>query len=221
MSELALCRVDAISFEVCAKKGKAPIGQAVVDFTIGTEGRSADSQYEARVPLDSVWVDPDKKVAAKAHMRISSGNSLHRALFGAVSRFGYVRTQYSGMFVTADRGRLLRYGAKAGDFYSDSGADYVPYNLYDSSVQALRACLQVVSGYKQIGGLAGISLRHVNKSVLTEFGFEEIPDTLGVGPSMWKGNVDRFLNMGEGYVGYSKLCSNAQAFLKYIKGCLA
>lgn len=216
MNEVQVVRVDDINFELSVKD-KKPVGQAVIDFTLVYDERSADRQLQTKIPLDTIWVDREKRVAIKSHMRISTGNALHRMLFAAVHKFGYVRTNWSGQFLTADRTRVIRFGPKGKDNYSDSDAEFNTYYAYDSYVQTLRLCMDRVSQYKQVGGLEAVSLRHIGSEVLVEFGFEEIKDFFGVGPSMWRGNADLFLRMRDGYVPHREIAENATAFLEYVK----
>ena len=214
-----MLKVDRIEFELSVKN-KKPIGQAIIDFTIVREEKSHGSHMQVNIPLDTIWIDREKRCAIKAHLRISTGNVLHVMLFSAIYKFGYVRTNSSGQFLTADRNRIIRYGNKDSDRYSDIDAEFNVYYAYDSFVQAMRLCMETVGRHRQLGGLEAVSFRHINPEVLVEFGFEDFRDFFGVGPSMWKGSTDSFLKMREGYAPASEIRNNAKSFLKYVRASL-
>lgn len=166
--------------------------------------------YELAAKIDSIWID-DSGNAIKTHMRLSSGNIIHRKLAKTLKELGVISAP-KNRYLTL-RGNSLRYGVKPGILYRGEDENYQDFFVYDSKNHAIRACIAEAREHRLIGGIDAVSLYAIEDSLLEEFGFAKIPDTFGIGVDMWKGDASRFLKFGKDYASTRELRNNAEAFI--------
>lgn len=159
---------------------------------------------EVKIPLVSVWRDPNTNNACKA-FAIAPTRATHKNLhlylfFKDILRQGYAVCG-EDMILSCDQDGLLRYGIK----HRSSGMtafyqkyDYhtmVKYYIYDSKTIALRELILRIGEIIPVGGLDLINLNVLPSSILLEAGMTYIPDLLKRGVGMWMGSLDTLFRM--------------------------
>lgn len=192
---------------------------AQIDYEkVSTENNDVSNTVEVRLPVISLWVDPDNNTAIKAHLQAPNRpqwNKMARHLFWRDLRKVEV-PYYNRLSFTADTGGIIRYGAR--DIRSYSGSYGITY--HDSKGVLLRSIFDFMGTRLMIGGISLIDVGKIDDSVLTEMGFTEIPDVMGRLPSMWEGNIRDLFSSGRARYQSENQQKNMESFIDMVSRLL-
>lgn len=206
------CHVNKILFEVQEDR---QLGRATLEYERFFQDQSFLLQAVFRVR--SLWMEPQKGNAIKAHLECDLNNPTHRAFLADCQKLGIIHS-VDGFGLMTD-GRWLRYAIRDSQYRTHDPDTYVDLTYYDSKAKALSEAIAEVGRYQTIGGLNRVSFNRVPDQVLLEAGFEKVPDLMRtpakipVGVPMWKGTVSKLFS-GSSYG--SEAARSRKQFLELI-----
>lgn len=152
---------------------------------------------EVKIPLVSVWRDPNTNNACKAYMlapmKTQSRNIQIASFAKEILAQGYAECT-DDMIISCDSSGMLRYGIKmrksgtAAHYRRYDQSNFSEYFIYDSRNIAMAELIKEIGNIVPVGGIDQINLGLLPPSILQEAGFQYIPDLLRRGVGMWLGN---------------------------------
>lgn len=116
----------------------------------------------------------------------------------------------------------MRLGVRYDQYQSKSDDSWDRIPVYDSKALAVDAAIQAIASTVPLGGTELINYNAIPDAYMEQFGFEKVPDVLGVGVPMWKGKPDAIIKKSSGYgYSYEKDKKNRAGFLDLIQQALA
>lgn len=177
-------------------------------FTYSTLDRIEDKRsedIEVAIPVKAMWADPEKGEVVKAHLSLlqkdiqAIGSNVLQCLFfyrDLMKRAKKADAQNHFSLIASGQW-MVRYGRPYENPYrteteSDSGYHYQYY--YDSQAAALQAIIDYIRsrGLRNIGGVNTASFLKVPDGLLTQVGFQKVPDLMERSIPMWRGDAAVF-----------------------------
>lgn len=180
-------------------------------------------QEMLELPVLSLWLDEVSGHAAKAHLHAYGNDKGLRDFVDICKREGGIDFSIRSQEFTVDRsGMVMRLGVRYDQYQSKSDDTWDRIPVYDSKAMAVDAAIQAIASSVPLGGTELINYNAVPDAYMEQFGFEKVPDMLGVGVPMWKGKPDAIIKKS-GYGGYSyeRDKKNRAGFLDLIQQALA
>lgn len=202
-------------------------------------------EYIVRVGMISCWVDFNTNYCVKAHL-YPSVKSLDQLNFlkdlqqaGEVSissaaggNNGMSTLLASDQMILAPektgRTAAIRYGWRSQGIFKHRGTyleDYKSYEIYDTKAIAIEQLIDHLRIRKTIGGLSMVNFMRIPDDILESVGYEPVPDLLGRGFPMWKGNPESVSEASSaqryGTTQHEKQTSNAESFLELVQKAIS
>jgi hypothetical protein len=198
---------------------------------------SAMGTYTIKMGMISCWVDPNTNFCVKAHLYPSNKSLTQMNFLKDLQKVGETRVSSSAagnslMTLVASDQRIptadgwtspIRYGCHSTGVYRHNGTfleDYQSYFIYDSKAIAFLTLVDHLRLRKTIGGLSMVNFTKLPDDILQSVGYEMIPDQLGRGFPMWKGNPETVTEAsapGYGSMRWERQASNAESFLELVQ----
>ena len=212
------------------KESKVITGKVKFTARVNRDGRLI-RELPLEFVLASAWRFPHNNVMVKAHLIYDPKNLYQVRFMDALREIGEVpigvrECQFSSGSVTATLmadEKVIRYGKQSGsqELRLHGGGDVGTFRMYESKAHAFRGIIQSMKIQRTIGGDGRINFDVVPNEVLESIGFQELPDILRRGVSMWYGNPEEISEAGSDSVGWRERTEqeerNRMSFLEMIQ----
>lgn len=210
------CQCTKITFSIYTKR--PGVGRAAIEYEYSIDDGDT-RKLAVKLPVVSLWVDDTSNNAVKAHLKVSPGsNPTHRNLVALIKKVNLIKCPGDNAHrLSYDGDRIIRYGVAPGLRYSHKGEGFWDVDFFDSRVDAIHACIDVIKESKQVAGLEMVSFANVSPKLLEELGFTRHPDKMRRSVDMWSGTPNYVISgRGRSYGSYRDSRDNAELILEAI-----